>query len=455
MKDLQALAPWGLETISWALVRPNMLNRAAAEALNCHAELLGRGQNTVTESTPNPMDALRSFDPTSPAFLANPYPTYALLREHAPAVKTPMGFWLVSRHADVELLVRDKRFGKGFAERMTKRFGADHLNEPAIRSLGLMMLVQDPPVHTRLRGLVNKAFTTRSIEALRPRIEALANELIDVVEANGSMDVMADYAHKLPVHVICDMLGIPQAHREQFLRGSQVSGRLIDLTPMSDEEMAQANARTKVTETYFHSLFELRRKEPGSDLTSHLVQVEEAGDSLSDEEMTANILLLFGAGHETTSNLIGNGLLALHRNPAQLDLMRSGELNWPDAIEELLRYDSSVQITSRATLEDVEFAGASIPAGEQIIGILGAANRDSAAYERPDELDLTRTGIRAMSFGGGIHMCLGARLARLEGEVAFQTLMNRLPGLQLDDAEHPQWRQTFTLRGMTTLPASW
>ncbi|MCH9672640.1 MAG: cytochrome P450 [Gammaproteobacteria bacterium] len=396
-----------------------------------------------------------NFNPMSPAFIADPYPTYAQLREHAPVLKTPLGFWLTSRHEDVSLVVRDRRFGKGFSERMTKRYGADHLKEPAIRSLGFMMLVQDPPVHSRLRGLVTKAFTSKRIEQMRERIEQLANELIDDVEGAGQMDVLADFAHKLPVHVICDMLGIPEAHRERFLGSSQVSGRLIDPTPLSEEELAFANERTAASEAYFHSLFDHRRKTPGSDLTSHLVQVEEAGDHLTDDEMTSNIILLFAAGHETTSNLIGNGLLALFRHPDQLALMRSGQLDWGDAVEELLRFDSSVQMTSRTTKEAVEIGGVEIPAGEQVIALLGAANHDPSIYESPERLDLTRSGVRAMSFGGGIHICLGARLARLEGEVAFQTLMKRLPKLELPETNDVAWRNTFTLRGLQRLVATW
>ncbi len=409
----------------------------------------------VLVSVPQIPAELAAFNPMSPEFIKNPYPVYEVLRDKAPVIKTPLGFWLVSRHEHVNLLVRDRRFGKGFEKRMTRQYGAEYLNQPAIRSLGLMMLVQDPPVHSRLRGLVNKAFTTRSIDSLKPRIEQLANDLIDAVIDNGKMDVIADFAHKLPVQVICDMLGIPEDHRDGFTRGSQVSGRLIDPSPLTEEELASANERTKMSQAYFNSLFELRRADPGDDLTSHLVAVEEAGDSLSDEELTANIMLLFGAGHETTSNLIGNGLLALHQQPDQLELMKSGNINWGDAVEELLRYDSSVQLTSRTTAEPVAFGDVEIPAGEQVVGLLGAANRDPSIYPDPNKLDLTRSGVRASSFGGGIHICLGARLARLEGEVAFKTLMDRIPDLSLPEADSPRWRNTFTLRGLEDLPAVW
>ena len=396
-----------------------------------------------------------AFNPFSPEYIANPYPTYTRLREKKPVFKTPIGFWLISRHKDVSFVVRDRRFGKDFTQRITQNMGEAYLQEPAIRSLGLMMLVQDPPVHTRLRGLVTKAFTTKRIEALRERIEQLANLLIDEVYDRRRMDVIADFAHKLPVHVICDMLGIPKSHRENFLSRSQVSGRIIDPKPMSAEELAAANQSTQASQEYFQSLFELRRADPGDDLTSHLVQVEEEGDRLSDDELTHNIILLFAAGHETTSNLIGNGLLALFRHPDQLKLMRSNEIDWPDAIEELLRYDSSVQMTSRATKESVELNGVTIPAGEQVIALLGSANRDPKVYDDPDRLDLSRTGTRMMSFGGGIHTCLGARLARLEGEVAFQILMKRLPDLRLEEIDRVDWRDTITLRGLKSLHAVW
>ena len=398
---------------------------------------------------------LSGFNPMSPEFINDPYPVYATLREHAPVFKTPLGFWVVALHQHVSVLVKDRHFGKQFQKRISLRHGEAYLREPAIRSLSQMMLVQDPPVHSRLRGLVTKAFTTRSIDALRPRIEQLANSLIDEVIGAGEMDVIADFAHKLPVQVICDMLGIPESHRENFTRGSQVSGRLIDPAPLTPEELASANGRTQASQSYFKSLFELRRADPGNDLTSLLVAAEEAGDSLSDEELTANIMLLFGAGHETSSNLIGNGLLALHHNPAQLTLMQKGDINWPDAIEELLRYDSSVQLTSRMSAEPVQFGDVEIPSDEQIVGLLGSANRDPAVYDRPEELDLTRSGVRAMSFGGGIHICLGARLARLEGEIAFKTLMHRIPDLELPQKDAPSWRKTLTLRGLETLPARW
>jgi cytochrome P450 len=270
------------------------------------------------------------------------------------------------------------------------------------------------------------------------------------------MDLIADFAFRLPVIVICDMLGIPVEDREVFFASSRDGGRLLDLAPLTSDEIKQQNASNLATVEYFHRLFELRRREPGNDLTTQLVHAEEEGNKLSNEELTANIILLFGAGHETTVNLIGNGLLALHRNPDQLRLLQSDPSLAANAVEELLRYDSSVQVTGRTTIEDVDdIGGIPLAKGQSVVCLLGSANRDPAVYPDPDRLDITRADVRPLSFGGGIHYCLGAQLARIEGEVAIATLLRRLPNLRLDDADHPDWRQTFVLRGLNKLPASW
>ncbi|MDP1882765.1 MAG: cytochrome P450, partial [Bradyrhizobium sp.] len=291
----------------------------------------------------------------------------------------------------------------------------------------------------------------------RPRIQQIVDETLDRLIPQGKMELIEDFAFRLPVTIICDMLGIPEEHRELFYTGSRNSGRILEPVPLSPEEIKQGNATNAMTEMYFQQLFELRRKNPGDDLTTQLVQAEEDGSKLSNEELTANIVLLFGAGHETTVNLIGNGLLALHRNPDQLALLKANPALITNAIEEFLRYDSSVQMTGRVALEDIDdLGGKKIPKGESVICLLGSANRDPAVYpDRPDSLDITRPKIRPLSFGGGIHLCLGAQLARLEAEVAIATLLRRLPDLRLDDAENPEWRPTFVLRGLKQLPASW
>jgi len=395
------------------------------------------------------------FNLLDPAFIANPYPIYHRLRAMAPVWRSPIGFNVVTRYDTAALVLRDRRFGKNYVENITKNYGPQIVDEPAYASMSRTMLVLDPPDHTRLRSLVTKAFTARRVEAMRPQIAAVVDALLDRVQPQGGMDVIKDFAHRLPIIVICDMLGIPEADREQFFTSSRVNGRLVDPVPLSPDEIAAANANTLETNAYFDSLFELRRRDPQDDLTTQLVQAEEAGDRLTPEELRANVGLLFAAGHETTANLIGNGLLALHRNPDQWQAMKDNPALIPNAMEELLRYDSSVQMTGRSVLEDVELAGVPLPKGAQVVSFLGAANRDPDAFAEPDTLDITRQKITPLSFGGGIHFCLGAQLARIEAQEAFAGLIRRLPTLELPDRDTPKWRRSFTLRGLTTLPAVW
>lgn len=407
-------------------------------------------------SPPAAGQALPAFNPLDPTFIADPYPLYARLRETAPVFKTPSGFWLITRYEDANLALRDKRFGKDFAGAMERRYGtAARLKEPAIASLANTMLVLDPPDHTRLRGLVNKAFTARRVADMRPRIKALVDEQLDRVIGSGQMDVIRDLAHRLPVIVICDMLGIPEEHRAPFLAGSGVNGRILEPVPMTRAELDEANVATQMAAVYFDQLCELRRREPRDDLTTELVRAEEAGDKLTPEELQANISLLFGAGHETTTNLIGNGLLALHRNVDQWERLKADPSLVPNAVEELLRYDSSVQITGRSTMAEVEIGGVTLAPQESVVILLGAANRDPAQYPDPDRLDIGRPNVRPLSFGGGIHHCLGAQLARLEAELVFTALIERIPNIELPEKEAPAWRSSFALRGLSRLPAVW
>jgi cytochrome P450 len=368
--------------------------------------------------------------------------------------RSPLGFLVASRYGDVAQILREKGFGKDFAGRMLRRHGKEILEEPVYRSMRHWMLQQDPPDHTRLRGLVVKAFSARRVEEMRPRIQQIVDETLDRLIAQARMDLIADFAFRLPVIVICEMLGIPQEHHELFFSSARTGGRLLDPVPLTRAEIDAANASNLASEEYFRSLIELRRQHPGNDLITQLVQAEEEGNKLSNEELTANIILLFGAGHETTVNLIGNGLLALYRNPDQLRLLRGNPSLITNAIEEFLRYDGSVQLTGRVALSDAEVGGRKVAKGESVLCLLGAANRDPAAFPDADRLDITRANIRPLSFGGGIHYCLGAQLARIEAEIAILTLLRRLPALRLDDPEHPQWRPTFVLRGLLRLPAS-
>src|SRR5437763_3821278 len=382
------------------------------------------------------------FNPLSPEFIRDPYPHYERLRTTDPMHLTPFGAFVASRHAEASLVLRDRRFGKDFVERTSRRYGPKILEEPVFRSMSHWMLQQDPPDHTRLRGLVVKAFTARRVEDMRPRIQAIVDQTLERIAPQRHMDLIEDFAFRLPVTIICDMLGIPEDHREVFYASSRDGGRLLDPVPLTPAEISQSNAANAMAQMYFQQLFELRRKHPGDDLITQLVQAEEGGSKLSNEELTANIILLFGAGHETTVNLIGNGVLALHRNPDQLALLKANPSLITNAIEEFLRYDSSVQMTGRVALEDIaELGGRKISKGDSVLCLLGSANHDPAVYpDHPERLDIVRPNVRPLSFGGGIHFCLGAQLARIEAEIAISTLLRRIPSLRLDDAEHAAWR---------------
>jgi cytochrome P450 len=400
---------------------------------------------------------MSGFNPRDPAFIANPYPFYTQLRSFMPVWKDPAGRVILTRYDDANRLVRDRQFGKFLndPENLARRFGPTAMQEPAVVELSQMMLTQDPPDHTRLRGLVAKVFTARKMEDMRPFIQRLTDQLLDKVEQNGEMDAIRDLAFPLPVLVICELLGIPEEDRGHFVNGSASGGVLLNPVVPTRAELDRANEGTRESEAYFERLFELRRKEPRDDLLTLLVQAEEAGDRLTPAELRANCNLLFGAGHETTVNLIGNGLWALHKNPSQWAAIRDDPSLIPNAIEEVLRYESPVQMVSRMASEPVDFGGTVVQPGVQIIALLGAANRDPAEFPDPDRMDVTRERSKPLSFGGGIHFCIGAQLARIEAEVVFTTLLRRLPDITLPERDDPKWRESFTLRGLTTLPATW
>ncbi|MEZ5559234.1 MAG: cytochrome P450 [Pseudomonadales bacterium] len=392
----------------------------------------------------------------TPENIADPYPMYRQLREAAPVLELPdANLVILSRYADVQSLLRDRRMGHDNFSGLSEAEREQQLANPAIANLMRTMLLQNPPDHTRLRGLVVKAFDARRVEAMRPRIRRIADELIDGFIERGAGDLKSLFTHPLPVIVICEMLGIPRSDQAEFIKGTRISGRLIDPTPMSEQELADANRNTLETHAYFEALCNDRRANPRDDLTTALVQSETEHGRLSREELTANIALLFAAGHETTVNLMGNALIALYRNRDQLELLRSDLSIMANAVEEFLRYDSSVQLTGRNALEDADIAGVSLPKGRMVITLLGAANRDPAAFDDPERFDVRRERIKPLAFGGGIHLCLGAQLARIEAQEALGALFERLPGLELDNPHTPEWKQTITLRGVTSLPAHW
>ena len=397
------------------------------------------------------------FDVRDPAFLANPYPVFRMLRASAPVFKGPFGRWFLTGYEDTAMLLRDRRFGKGYGdpEALVRRFGPTAMQEPAVVELTHMMLMRDPPDHTRLRGLVTKAFTARRIEALRDNIQDLTDRLLGKVIQQGHMDAIRDLAFPLPVLVICDLLGIPEPDRERFVTGSASGGALLNPTPPTRQELDNANAGTLRSSAYFEALFEQRRRDPQDDLISQLVQAEEAGDRLTTDELRANVSLLFAAGHETTVNLIGNGFYSLLRHPEQWRILRDDPTLVPNAIEEILRFESPVQAVARIASEPLELSGVVLGNNDHVVSLVGGANRDPSVFDDPERFDVTRKDLRPLSFGGGIHFCLGAQLARIEAAVVLDTIVRRIPNMRLVDPEHPKWRPTFVLRGLTELPVAW
>jgi hypothetical protein len=401
--------------------------------------------------------APQQLDFRDPAFLADPYPAFRLLRATVPVWKGPFGRWFLTGYEDTALLLRDRRFGKDYndPEALVRRFGPTAPQEPAVVELTHMMLMRDPPDHTRLRGLVTKAFTVRRIEALRNSIQELTDRLLDKVVPLGRMDAIRDLAFPLPVLVICELLGIPEPDRERFVTGSSSGGALLNPTPPTRAELDAANAGTVASSAYFDALFEQRRRDPQDDLITQLVQAEEAGDRLTTMELRANVSLLFAAGHETTVNLIGNGIYSLLRHPEQWQMLCGDPALVPQAIEEILRFESPVQAVGRTVSEPIELSGAALAKNDIVVSLVGGANRDPAVFEDPERFDVTRKDQRPLSFGGGIHFCLGAQLARIEAAVVFETILRRIPSLRLVDPDHPKWRPSFVLRGLTELRVAW
>ncbi|MDH5676650.1 MAG: cytochrome P450 [Myxococcales bacterium] len=395
----------------------------------------------------------RLLNPTSAEFLQDPYATYALLRERQPLCYRPRSnAWVATRYEDAQAVLRDPCFGRDPEPTFEAIHGPGINDEPVVRNFNRMMIVRNDPDHSRLRKLVNASFNARRVLSLKAAIARIANELVDRLPASGEVDLMVDFARPLPVTVICELLGIPEADRQRFIDRRVVSERIFVPVPLTPEELAEENRRFLELRDYFLSLCAERRRAPREDLISDLVAAKERGE-LDEEELIAMIAVIFNAGHDTTVNLIGNGLLALHRHPEQLALLRARPDLMPSAVDELLRYDSSVQTSDRRALESVELGGQRIEKGQLVVCVLGAANRDPEVYPDPDRLDITRSGTKPVAFGGGIHFCLGAQLARIEGQIALGALLSRLPDISLPELERPEWSPSVFLRGLETLPA--
>jgi cytochrome P450 len=392
------------------------------------------------------------FNPLLPEFHADPYPFYRRLREQDPVHQSPLGIWVLTRYDDAVMVLRDPRFGReGLAEIMEARLGAGSVRAANTRD----MLFRDPPDHTRLRSLVSRAFTPRVVEAMRPHIQEIVDGLLDRLEGARGMDVIEDLAYPLPVRVICEMLGVPIEDQDVFKEWSADIARSLDasILPAGSEVITRGQESGDALREYFRSLIAVRRKQPREDLLSALIAAEEQGDKLSEPELVATCVLLLIAGHETTVNLIGNGVLALLRHPAELRALAADPALIQTGVEELLRFDGPVQRTGRLTNADVEIDGRQISKGSIVAAVIGAANRDPAHFADPDRLDVTRRENRHIAFGFGIHFCLGAPLARIEGQVAIGTLLRRWRTLKLV-SDTPEWRESSVLRGLKTLPVT-
>ena len=395
--------------------------------------------------------------PMLPENRGDPYPIYRFIREREPVHHAPDGSWILTRYDHSAALVRDPRFSTNPAL-LTE--GPDASAMGPVRQVGSsLMMFLDPPDHTRLRSLVSQAFTPRMVESLRPRIQSLVDELLDAVVEKGEMDVLADLAYPLPTVVICELLGVPPEDRDKFKAWSADASRLLD-GYLDKAAMDKGMVAGMYLFQYFTDLVEARRAEPRDDLLSALLAAEgpsgplsgelAAGDKLTHAELLSTATLLFIAGFETTMNLVGNGTLALLRHPEQLERMRRDPSLVRTGVEELLRYDGPVHVTARIATQNVRIGDEIVREGEQAVAILGAANRDPEQFPDPDRLDVGRTPNKHLAFGGGPHFCLGAALARMEGQIAFETMLRRLPDLELA-TEHPTYRDHYVIRGLDEL----
>ena len=392
-----------------------------------------------------------TYNPLAPRVYLNPYPKYAQLRAQDPVHWSPlMDAWVLSRFADADAILRDhKRFSSDPRLRKTTRTPRNAgIENPG----GQSMLFLDPPDHSRLRQLVSKAFTPGAIAALTPRIHALVGELLDQIPNSASFDLMEALAYPLPVIVMAELLGIPPEDRAKFKLWSDLRARVLEPT-IKPDEIQKANQATYALDDYFREVIRERRAHPRDDLISTLILAEEAGDKLTSNELLVMLRLLLIAGNETTTNLIGNGMLALLRHPAQLQLLRNQPDLMENAVEELLRFDTPVQVDFRIARADLEFGGRGIRAGQGVIVLLGAANHDPAVFPEPERLDITRRNASHLAFGRGLHFCLGAPLARVEARAAFAGLLERFPKLDLLNPR-PAFKDNVVLRGLRELRLS-
>ena len=399
-------------------------------------------------------DALAAFQPLEIGFIADPYPTYDELRRAGRIhYDERTDHWLITRHADVNALLRDRLFGRTYLHQATHQ-EMGHPPDPELQApfwhvIRNGMLDREPPDHTRLRSLVSKAFTPRRVAEMRDTIQGIVDGLVDEGLVRGEFDLLATVLEPLPVTAIAELLGIPDADRHLLRPWSAEICLMYELNP--SEEYARRAVRASIEfGDYLRDLARSRHASPGSDLISGLTQVVEAGDRLTEDELIGTCVLLLNAGHEASVNGSGNGWWALFRNPDQLERLRADHALLPTAVEELLRFDTPLQLFERWVLEDSEVCGVLVPKGAELGLLFGSSNRDPDAFDDPDRLDLGRDPNPHISFGAGIHFCLGAPLARLEMQIAFETILRRMPRLEL--LAEPEWKPTYIIRGLKSLP---
>jgi hypothetical protein len=388
----------------------------------------------------------------SPEFHADPYPFYAEWRAEDRLLDPGSGVSVIATgYEEVRTILCDPRFKSGFSEEEVAGGSAWEARSPTtFHFFGSSLLGKNPPDHTRLRGLVSRAFTPRVVEGLRPRVEAIVEKLLDAAAERGTIDLVADFAYPLPVTVIAELLGLPAGDAERLKRWSQPLTQILD-GATRESKLEEAEAAARELQAYFREQFERHRASPGRDLLDGLLAAHDAEDRLSDPELMAICMLLLVAGHETTTNLIGNGVLALQRRREQWERLRRDPGLAPRAVEECLRYDPPVQFTSRRPAQELEIFGKRIARDREVVLVLGAANRDPARFPDPDRLDVGREDNPHLAFGQGIHFCLGASLARLEAQLALRSLVRRFPDLELAGGE-PARRAGFAIRALVALP---
>jgi cytochrome P450 len=398
---------------------------------------------------------MKLSDLSSPSFYENPYPLYEQLRAAGPILPFGTNSFISGRHEIVEALLLDRGMGKNYPESVRIRYGVEAATLPVFQGLSRMFLMMNPPAHTRLRSLMMQAFNARQVERMREVTHSTAHRLIDAFIESGSADLMQHYALPLPVEIICRLLDVPVDHANRLGDATSQFVHVLEAAPLPPAELAAANLAYETLEGYFTDVVNARREQPGTDLISLLLSAEENGEALRTDEVVANVLLFFVAGHETTSNMIGNTLIALHRHPQQLASLRRDPSLLPKAVAECARYDSAIQLIARIAQDDIDIAGMTVPRHSLVFFALGAANRDPLKFDQPDQLDFEREQGRLLSFGGGIHHCLGYRLALVELEVAIGALLTRLPQLELTNLDALRWHRRHTLRGVEVIRAKW